>query len=87
MNFRWRTPPSVLQGVGDGTFIVTGHVFQLPGYSDPSVGADFNGDGATDLVELVGATSTFHTIPAAVDLRWIYNWIRVRLLVRTAAQQ
>ncbi len=55
----------VLQGVGDGTFIVTGHVFQLPGYSDPSVGADFNGDGATDLVELVGATSTFHTIPAA----------------------
>lgn len=55
----------VLQGLGDGTFVVTGHFFQLPGYSYPFVGADFNGDGATDLVELVGLTSSFHTIPAA----------------------
>jgi hypothetical protein len=55
----------VLQGVGDGTFIVSGDVFQLPEYSNPFVGADFNGDGATDLVELVGYTSSFHTIPAA----------------------
>jgi hypothetical protein len=55
----------VLQGVGDGTFEVTNHVFQLPGYSDPFVGADFDADGKTDLVELVGFTSSFHTLPAA----------------------
>ena len=54
----------VLQGVGDGTFVVTGHSFQMPGSSFPFVGADFNGDGATDLVELDGFTSSFHTIPA-----------------------
>lgn len=55
----------VLQGVGDGSFIVTNDVFQLPGYSDPLVGADFDGDGKTDLMELVGYTSSFHTLPAA----------------------
>jgi len=55
----------VLQGLGDGTFVVTGHVLQMPGLSYPFVGADFNGDGTTDLVELVGFTSSFHTIPAA----------------------
>jgi hypothetical protein len=67
------TPPSyliearlaVLQGLGDGSFAVTGHFYQLPGPSDPLVGADFNGDGATDLVELTGFTSSFTTIPAA----------------------
>ena len=56
---------AILQGVGDGTFIVTGHSYQLPGPSFPIVGADFNGDGATDLVELTGLTSSFTTIPAA----------------------
>jgi FG-GAP-like repeat len=55
----------VLQGVGDGTFITTGHQYQLQAASFPSVGADFNGDGATDLVELTGLTSSFHTIRAA----------------------
>jgi FG-GAP-like repeat len=55
----------VLQGVGDGTFVVTGHAHQLQAYSYPFVGGDFNGDGATDLVELVGNTSSFHIIPAA----------------------
>lgn len=55
----------VLQGVGDGTFVVTGHVHQLQAYSYPFVGGDFNGDGAADLVELTGNTSSFHTIPAA----------------------
>ena len=35
----------VLQGVGDGTSIVTGHNYQLQGESYPVVGADFNGDG------------------------------------------
>jgi hypothetical protein len=55
----------VLQGVGDGTFIVTGHFYQLPAVSDPFAGADFHGNGTTDLVELVGYTSSFHTIPAA----------------------
>lgn len=56
---------AVLQGVGDGTFIVTGHSYQLPAASYPLVGADFNGDGATDLMELSGLTSAFTTIPAA----------------------
>jgi hypothetical protein len=55
----------ILQGVGDGTFQRIGHLFQLQGQSTPTVGADFNGDGATDLVELTGYTSSFHTIPAA----------------------
>lgn len=55
----------VLQGNGDGTFVVTNHSYQLQGVSDPFVGADFDGDGKTDLVELVGFTASFHTIPAA----------------------
>ena len=55
----------ILQGVGDGTFIVTDHTYQLQAASYPLIGADFNGDGATDLVELTGLTSSFSTIPAA----------------------
>ena len=55
----------ILQGVGDGTFVVTGHSYQLQALSDPVVGADFNGDGATDLMELIGSTSSYSTIPAA----------------------
>jgi len=55
----------LLKGAGDGTFTVTNHPFFRPALSDPFVGADFNGDGATDLVELVGYTTSFHTIPAA----------------------
>jgi hypothetical protein len=69
----WNTTPTllveprlvILQGVGDGTFIVTGHAYQLPGPSAPIVGADFNNDGMTDLVELTGLTSSFTTIPAS----------------------
>ena len=70
----WVAPPPasliearlvILQGVGDGTFIVTDHAYQLPAGSYPVVGADFNGDGATDLVELTGMTSSFTTIPAS----------------------
>jgi hypothetical protein len=70
----WPAPPPVYlieplllvaQGVGDGTFIVTGHNYQLPALSDPFAGADFNDDGTTDLVDLVGLTSSFTTIPAA----------------------
>jgi hypothetical protein len=55
----------ILEGVGDGTFVVTNHYHQLPAYSYPFLGADFNGDGTVDLVELVGYTASFHTIPAA----------------------
>ncbi|HZQ69951.1 MAG TPA: FG-GAP-like repeat-containing protein [Terriglobales bacterium] len=54
----------VLQGVGDGSYIVTGHIYQLQGSSNPFVGADFNGDGLDDLIELVGYTSSLHTIAA-----------------------
>jgi hypothetical protein len=55
----------VLQGVGDGTFLVSDYNYQLQALGYPVVGADFNGDGATDLVELTGMTSSFTTIPAA----------------------
>jgi FG-GAP-like repeat len=55
----------ILQGNGDGTFVVTNHTYQLQANSDPLAGMDFNGDGRTDLVELVGFTASFHTIPAA----------------------
>lgn len=58
----------VLQGVGDGSFIPTGHIYQLPGPSVPFVGADFNGDHLDDLIELVGYTSSLHTIAAAPGL-------------------
>lgn len=51
----------ILQGNGDGTFSV-GHAYQLQGFSAPFVGADFNGDHTDDLVELVGFTSSLHTI-------------------------
>jgi hypothetical protein len=55
----------VLQGVGDGSLLVSNHTYLLPALSDPVLGMDFNGDGATDLIELVGYTSSFHTINAA----------------------
>ena len=72
VNF-WPTQPEqwvdpslvILQGVGDGTFVVTDHTYQLAAFSQPIVGADFNGDGATDLMELTASTSSFTTIPAA----------------------
>ena len=64
----------VLQGVGDGTFILASHIYDLPALSYPFVGADFDGDGKTDLVELTGDTASFHTIPAAagpaLDIRF-----------------
>ena len=69
----WVAPPPVyliepflllLQGIGDGTFILTSHRYQLPGLSAPFAGADFNGNGTTDLVDLVGLSSSITTIPA-----------------------
>jgi hypothetical protein len=69
----WPTQPEqwidpslrILQGVGDGTFIVTDHTYQLAAFSHPLLGADFNGDGATDLMELTASTSSYTTISAA----------------------
>lgn len=55
----------ILRGVGDGTFLVGQHEFPLQYFSAPFVGADFDGDGKTDLVDLSGFTSSFVTIPAA----------------------
>lgn len=55
----------VLQGLGNGTFNVTNHMYLLSGLSSPRIGADFNGDGAMDLVELVGRNASFHMIPGA----------------------
>jgi len=55
----------ILEGVGDGTFIVTDHTYQLAAFSQPIIGADFSGNGTTDLMELTASTSSFTTIPAA----------------------
>jgi len=52
----------VLQGNGDGTFTIEGHIYQFQSMSRPFVGGDFNGDHLDDLVEMIGYTSSFHTI-------------------------
>ncbi|HET9741317.1 MAG TPA: FG-GAP-like repeat-containing protein [Terriglobales bacterium] len=57
----------VFQGDGTGTFSTVGRQDSLAHTSDPILGADFNGDGATDLLELDGALSSIHTIPAAPE--------------------
>jgi hypothetical protein len=67
----------ILQGVGDGSFKVAGHPYQLQALSSPFLGADFNGDHKDDLIELTGYTSSFHTIlgstPPAIDIAFNSN--------------
>jgi FG-GAP-like repeat/FG-GAP repeat len=61
----WERRLQILQGAGDGTFATSGAPFQLPDYDQPVVGADYRGVGMTDLLDLVGATSSINTISAA----------------------
>jgi hypothetical protein len=76
---------SILQGNGDGTFTITGDVFPLQLLSQPFVGADFNGDGATDLVELVAFTSSFHTIQAAQGPSLVISFDSRPIVVNTGS--
>lgn len=55
----------MLQGNGDGTFAVNGIPYQLPLYDIPMVGGDYRGLGTTDLLDLVGTTSSVNTLSAA----------------------
>jgi hypothetical protein len=55
----------IFQGNGDGTFATSGIPYQLPNHDLPIIGGDYRGVGVTDLLDLVGATSSINTIPAA----------------------
>lgn len=61
----WEMRLEILQGNGDGTFTPEGIPYQLPAYDDPVVGGDYRGIGVTDLLDLVGATSSINTLSAA----------------------
>ena len=55
----------ILAGNGDGTFTPTYTIFDILTAPFPEFAADLNGDGRADLIELDGATSSYHVIPAA----------------------
>ena len=55
----------IFQGNGDGTLTANGIPYQLPAYDLPVIGADYRGVGVTDLLDLVGATSSINTISAS----------------------
>jgi FG-GAP-like repeat len=61
----WEARLQVFQGVGDGTFLPVGDFYQLPDYDQPMAGGDYRGLGVTDLLDLVGSTSSINTISAA----------------------
>ena len=60
----WSFRLLVLGGVGDGTFRPSGIPYDLPVYDQPVIGGDFRGTGRTDLLDLIGATSSINTISA-----------------------
>jgi hypothetical protein len=60
----WNMQLEILQGNGDGTFTPGGIPHQLPAYDRPVVGGDYRGVGVTDLLDLVGATSSINTLAA-----------------------
>ncbi len=60
----WEHQLAIFQGVGDGTFLPVGIPYQLPAYDLPVAGGDYRGTGRTDLLDLVGATSSLNTISA-----------------------
>jgi hypothetical protein len=59
---RWEMRLEILKGNGDGTFTPEGFPYQLPAYDNPVVGGDYRGDAVTDLLDLVGATSSINTL-------------------------
>lgn len=60
----WSFQLLVLGGAGDGTFRPSGIPYQLPIYDKPVIGGDFRGTGHTDLLDLIGATSSINILPA-----------------------
>ena len=60
----WERRLQIFQGIGDGTFTANGIPYQLPAYDLPVVGGDYRGLGVTDLLDLVGSTSSINTISA-----------------------
>jgi hypothetical protein len=60
----WSFQLMVLSGAGDGTFQPSALPYQLPVYDKPVIGGDFSGTGRTDLLDLIGATSSINTLSA-----------------------
>lgn len=60
----WERRLQVFQGNGDGTFATNAIPYQLPAYDLPILGGDYRGVGVTDLLDLVGSTSSINTISA-----------------------
>ena len=62
----------IFSGAGDGTLRPGAIPYQLPLYDQPLPGGDFRGTGRTDLLDLIGSTSSIHlltagtTVPAVV---------------------
>ncbi|HEX6772024.1 MAG TPA: VCBS repeat-containing protein [Acidobacteriaceae bacterium] len=52
----------VLAGTGDGAFHPSAIPYRLPLYDVPVVGGDFSGTGRTDLLDLIGATSSINLV-------------------------
>ena len=61
----WERRLQVFQGNGDGTLTPSGIPYQLPAYDQPVTGGDYRGVGHTDLLDLVGSTSSINTVSAA----------------------
>lgn len=60
----WSFQLLVLGGVGDGTFRPSAIPYQLPVYDKPVIGGDFSGTGRTDLLDLIGSTSSINILSA-----------------------
>ena len=61
----WERRLQLFEGNGDGTFTPNSIAYQLPLYDQPVVGGDYRSLGLTDLLDLVGASSSINTISAA----------------------
>ncbi|HEV2465032.1 MAG TPA: VCBS repeat-containing protein [Acidobacteriaceae bacterium] len=61
----WENRLQIFQGNGDGTFTPSGVPYQLPAYDLPIAGGDYRGVGVTDLLDLVGWSSSINTLSAA----------------------
>lgn len=57
----------IYQGNGDGTFTAVGIPYQLPELDLPVVGADYLGNGFTDLLDVIGSTSSVNILPASLS--------------------
>jgi hypothetical protein len=62
----WQKQLQIFEGNGDGTFTANAIPYQLPAYDLPVAGADFRGTGNTDLLDLVGTTSSINILAAGL---------------------